>query len=199
MGEHWVGISFEGGLDVANDEEVVIVAAGHLGGERVEAGGGRVCPSAKIVQYGGDVGQWQLRATEQTDELAGANLGSAIAKVTVGGVDKGRAEQANLIVDPKGLRAQPGTCRELAAGQQWLWGIVTHQTILVPAPGAGSSPRAAAVARHPDPTGLSSTLHAEGAVCRPSRAVDCRRRPLTVQGSLSDTRAQRHPVPTTSE
>jgi hypothetical protein len=57
-GEHGVVISFEGGLDVPNDEEVVIVAAGHLGGERVEASGGGLCPSAKIVQYSCDVGQW---------------------------------------------------------------------------------------------------------------------------------------------
>jgi len=57
-GEHGIVVSFEGGLDVANDEEMVVVAAGRLGGERVEAGCGRVVPSAKIVQYSGDVGQW---------------------------------------------------------------------------------------------------------------------------------------------
>jgi hypothetical protein len=44
-------------LDVANDEEVIIVTPSHLGGERVKAGGGRVRPTAEIVQDRGDVGQ----------------------------------------------------------------------------------------------------------------------------------------------
>ena len=56
-GEHGVVISFEGGLDVANDEEVVAQAPGHLRGERVEAGDGRVGSSAEIFQYCGDVRQ----------------------------------------------------------------------------------------------------------------------------------------------
>ena len=60
-GEHGVVISFEGGLDVANDEEVVTVAPGHLRGESVEAGSGRVGPRVEIVQYRGDVGQGQPR------------------------------------------------------------------------------------------------------------------------------------------
>jgi hypothetical protein len=56
-GEHGVLVSCEGGLDVANNEEVVIVAAGHLGGERIEAGDGNLGPSTKIVQHSCDVGQ----------------------------------------------------------------------------------------------------------------------------------------------
>jgi hypothetical protein len=43
-------------LDVANDKEVVTVAPGHLGGERLEAGGGRVGTTPEIVQHRGDVG-----------------------------------------------------------------------------------------------------------------------------------------------
>jgi len=102
-GEHGVVISFEGGLDVANDEEVVTVAPGHLRGESVEAGSGSVGPRAEIVQYRGDVGQGQPRAAEQTDELTGADLGSAVTAVAVGVADRDRPQQPDSVVNPERL------------------------------------------------------------------------------------------------
>jgi hypothetical protein len=63
------------------------------------------------------------------------------------------------------LRRQPGAGRKLAAGQELLSGIVLHETILVPAPGARSTPLAVKPGIA-EPKGPSSPLHAEGAVGR---------------------------------
>jgi hypothetical protein len=95
------------------------------------------------VQHEPDLGEAELGATQQSDQLAGADLTGRVAPIAGVGIDRGRAQQPGPLVDPQRLAAQAGSLRELPGRQPRVAVAVSipigHLAILAPAPGARST------------------------------------------------------------
>jgi hypothetical protein len=94
------------------------------------------------LQDRGDLDQWHVEAAQQRDQAGGVELALVIATVAVAGLDLGRPEQTDAVVESQRLDRQPGPVGKLAAAEQ----LAGHRQRLVKRSG---TPRR--TPRHPRP------------------------------------------------
>ena len=133
-----------------------------------------------------------VEVAQAADQLSGGDLVGRVEAVAVGGVDRRRREQADVVVVVQGLHAQVGHAGELAHGERHVGsgrGCVgrmggCHTDSFAPPPTGGSSPSAVPRAR---PSQSDSGR---------SSAAAARRRPGRGPGARSPrSRAARRPPP----
>ncbi len=130
--EHGIASFSQGGLDVADQHGAVGVPPFEVTEQHIQPVHGPVCAGGDLPQHPFHIGQAQTGATEQADELSGANLGDVIPAVTGGPVGQHGPEQANAVIEAQRSVRQACSPRELTDRDEPGPDIVRHG----PDPGA---------------------------------------------------------------
>jgi hypothetical protein len=138
-GKHGVFSSFEGGLDVADDKDLIRVVTVHALEDPVEAGDDGVVVCTQLLEDTADLGQGSPGTSQEAAQLAGADLVVAIGAVAVGGLDVCRAQQAHALVDPQALTLNRERLASSPIDRNCPGKVVVHTTIVASDQGARSS------------------------------------------------------------
>ena len=117
---------------MADQQRAVTVPPFEVTEQHVQPVHGLVCIDGDIPQHTFHIGQAQTGATEQADELPGADLRDVVAAVTGGFAGQRRPEQADAVIEPQRFVGQAYSPRELTDRDEPGPGIVLHG----PDPGA---------------------------------------------------------------
>jgi hypothetical protein len=100
-------------LNVADQQAPAFMSPIDLPSEAFEPVNSELVTNGQITKDQCDVGQPQLRASHQGDQLTLANLASVIAPVPAVLIDTCRWQQADAVIHPQRLRGQASPPREL--------------------------------------------------------------------------------------